>query len=156
MDCNGALEAWRVHCVNNLWINQAPLAIPIQPTIFLGWEYCSSQANHCSITGEKYNHVKIGRCEERRVQDFYQILMDSSGSELQLGGEVNSKGAPLENAELSQIWHVEKQTYSGRHSTKKSNFTWIILLLNWDLFIFPLLVETDSTLIAAKTSPWSW
>lgn len=114
MDYNGAFEAWRLHRVNNLWINQAPLAIPIQPTIFLCWENCCfSQANRCGITGKKYNHLKIGRLEEIRVH-FYQILMDNSGSELQPGGEVNSKGASLENAELSQIRHVEKQTYSGR------------------------------------------
>lgn len=56
--------------------------------------------------------------------------MDNSGSELQLGGEVNSKGAALQNAELSQIRHVEKQTYSGRYGIKKSNFTWTILFLN--------------------------
>lgn len=35
---------------------------------------------------------------------------------------MNSKGAPLENAELSQTWHAEKQTYSGRHGTKKIKF----------------------------------
>lgn len=61
---------------------------------------------------------------------FYQILMDNSSSGLELGGEVDSKGASLENAELSQIRHVEKQTYLGRYSIKKSNFTWTILLLN--------------------------
>lgn len=117
MDYNGAFEAWRVHRVNNLWINRVPLAIPIQPAIFLCWECCFSQANHCSITGKKYNHAEIGRYEEIRVH-FHQILMDDSSSELQLGGEVNSEGASLENAELSQIRHVEKQTYSGRYGIK--------------------------------------
>lgn len=34
MEYNGAFEAWKVHRVNNLWIKQASLAIPIQPTIF--------------------------------------------------------------------------------------------------------------------------
>lgn len=129
MDYNGAFEEWRVHHVNHLWIDRMPLAIPIRPTIFLCWEYCFSQANHRSITGKKYNHVKIGRYEKIRVH-FSQILMDESGSELQLGGEVDSEGASLENAELSQIRHIEKQTYSGRYGIKKSNFTWTILFLN--------------------------
>lgn len=108
MGYNGAFEAWRVHPVNNLSIDQASL---------------------CSITGKKYNHVKIGGNEEIWVH-FYQILMDNTSSELQLGGGVNSKEASLENAELSQIRHIEKQTYSGRYGIKKSNFTWTILFLN--------------------------
>lgn len=43
-----------------------------------------------ALQGKEYNHVEIGRYEEVRVH-FHQILMDNSGSELQLGGEVNSK-----------------------------------------------------------------
>lgn len=114
-------------------------------------------AKHITVAlqGNKYNHVKIGRYEEIRVH-FHQILMDNNGGELQPGGEFNSEGASLQNAELSQIRHVEKQTHSGRYGIKKSNFTWTILFLNWDLLIFPLSVETDSTLITSKLSPWSW
>lgn len=88
-------------------------------------------AKHITVAlqGNKYNHVKIGRYEEIRVH-FHQILMDNNGGELQPGGEFNSKGASLQNAELSQIRHVEKQTHSGRYGIKKSNFTWTILFLN--------------------------
>lgn len=37
--------------------------------------------------------------------------MNNSGDESQLVGEVNSEGGILWNVELSQIRHVEKQTY---------------------------------------------
>lgn len=93
MAYNGAFEAFRVHRVNNLWINQQPLAIPVQPAILLCWEYCFSKANH-SGKGKISNYVKIRRYEEIRVHS-HQILMNNSGNELQLRGEVNSKGVTL-------------------------------------------------------------
>lgn len=65
MDYNGAFEAFGVHRVNNLWINRLPLAVPIQPAVFLCWEYCFSKANHSSV-GKKSNYVKIKKYEENK------------------------------------------------------------------------------------------
>lgn len=98
-----------------------------------------------AFTGKKYNHVKIGRYEEIRIH-FSQILMDMSGSELQLGGEVNSKGASLENAELSQIRYVEKQTYSGRYCIKKIKFY-------MDYFVSKLRLTYFSTFSGNRSNP---
>lgn len=93
MDYNGAFEAFRVHRVNNQWTNRPPLATPIQPAIFLCWEYCFSKANDSSM-GKKSNYVKIRRYAEIRVH-FHQILTNNSGNELQLREEVNSEGVTL-------------------------------------------------------------
>lgn len=49
---------------------------------------------------------------------FHQLLMKTGGDEPQLVGEVNSEGGILWNVELSQIRHVEKQTYLGRYGIK--------------------------------------
>lgn len=43
---------------------------------------------------KKINYVKIRKYEEIRVC-FHQILMNNSGNELRLRGEVNSEGVTL-------------------------------------------------------------